>query len=164
MPSLGKQITCDDVVIGLEETIDTQLGKPRRFATAGPGPNLFRELWKNEDHVFAAEGGPTCPTSQTLELGHPGRTDSNILNRYPVEVLAIEEGPGYQWPRRSYWERWLDRCRHENRPDYVVIVSSVQELVVASGLQSKPWRQKFQCWNYEPNYWFIRGHEHRGAI
>ena len=152
------------MVIGLEETKDTQPGKPRRFATMGSGPNLFRELWKNEDHVFAAEGGPTCPTSQTLELGHPGWTDSNILNRYPVDVLAIEEGTGYQWPQQSYWEHWLERCRPENRPDYLIIVSSVQELVVASGLQSKPWQQKFQCWNYEPNYWFVRGHEHSGVI
>ena len=71
MPILGKQVTCDDVVVGLEETVDMGSGKPRRFATAGPGPNLFREIWKNETHVFAAEGGPTRHNSLTLELGHP---------------------------------------------------------------------------------------------
>ena len=95
MPFVGKQVTCD-VVIGLEETIDTQPGEPRHFATAGPGPNLFWEIWKNEHHVFAVEGGPTCSTSQVLEVGCPGQTDSNILNCYPVEVLAIKEEPGYQ--------------------------------------------------------------------
>lgn len=164
MPFLGKQVTCDDVVVGLEETVGTQPEEPRCFATAGPGPTLFREIWKNENHVFAAEGGTTRYTSQVMEVGHPGRTDSNILNRYPVEVLAIEEEPGYQRPQRCYWERWLNRCRKENRPDYVVIVSSAQELVVASGLQSKPWRQTFQRWNYEPHYWFVRSHEHGGVI
>ena len=96
MPFIGKQVTCDDTVIGLEETIDTQLGKPRCFTTAGPGLNLFQEIWKHENRVFAAEGGPTCSTSQVLEVGCPGQTDSNILNCYPVEVLAIKEEPGYQ--------------------------------------------------------------------
>ena len=96
MPFLGKQVTCDDVVIGLEETIDTQPGEPRHFTTAGPGPNLFREIWKKKNHVFVVEGGLTRSTCQVLEVGHPGQTNSNILNHYPVEVLTIKEEPGYQ--------------------------------------------------------------------
>jgi hypothetical protein len=99
-----------------------------------------------------------------LELGHPERTASNILNRHKVEVLAIEEGPDTPRPRRCFWERWLDCCHAANRPDYIVIVSSTQELVVDHGLQSKRWRQTFKGWNYEPHYWFVRGHEHGGTV
>ena len=84
---------CDDVVVGLEERVNTQTEEPRRFGTAGPGPNLFREIWKNEDHVFAAEGGPAWTHHHTHEIGHPERVSSDILNQHLVEVLVVEEGP-----------------------------------------------------------------------
>ena len=164
IPFVGKQMTCDDVVVGLEERVDTQPKEPRRFGTAGPGPNLFREIWKNEDHVFAAEGGPARTYGHTQEIGHPERVSSDILNPHPVEVLVVEEGPEDQRPKRCFWERWLDRCREENRPDYVVIASSAQELVLTTGLQSKWWRRVFRKWNYEADYWFVRGHEHGGVV
>jgi hypothetical protein len=78
-------------VIGLEEVIDVQPREPRRFGTAGPISNLFREVWKEELHVFAVEGASPGTEGTTCELGHPDRTSSDVLNRHPVAVLAIEE-------------------------------------------------------------------------
>jgi hypothetical protein len=40
---LGKQIACDDVVVGLEEMIEVTPYDKRRFGTAGPFPILFTE-------------------------------------------------------------------------------------------------------------------------
>jgi hypothetical protein len=91
LPSIGKQIISDDIVLGLEEVIDVRGREPRRFGTAGPRANLFRDVWKDELHVFAAEGLNVGVPGTVTELGHPDRTASNILNKYPVEVLAIEE-------------------------------------------------------------------------
>jgi hypothetical protein len=68
---LGKQILHDDIVIGLEEVIDVERREPRRFGTAGPIVNLFRDVWKEEQHVFAAEGKCLGENNGTRELGHP---------------------------------------------------------------------------------------------
>ncbi len=162
---LGKQIACetDDIVIGLEEVIDVQPQTRRRYGTAGPGPGLFKEVWAHHDHVFAAEGG-TALRGQDLQLGHPARVSSGILNLHPVEVLVIEEGGDGGRPRERYWTRWLDKCHADNQPDYVVLSAPAKELVAETGLHSKEWRRRFQGWNYEPHYWFLRGHEHGGVV
>jgi hypothetical protein len=80
---------------------------PRRFGTASTGLNLFHEVWAQEDHVFAAEGTKDS-RSRAVQLGHPGRTASEVLNRYPVEVLAIDEGETTGRPLDRYWTRWMD--------------------------------------------------------
>jgi hypothetical protein len=38
----------DDVVTGLEETVEARSQKPYRFGTAGHGVTLFQEIWKHE--------------------------------------------------------------------------------------------------------------------
>lgn len=58
---------------------------------ASAGLNLFHKVWVHKDHIFAMEGTKD-PWSRAVQLGHPGRTTSEVLNRYPVEVLAIDEG------------------------------------------------------------------------
>jgi hypothetical protein len=88
---VGKQITYDDIVIGLEEVIDVQPWEARQFGIAGPIPNLFRDVWKDERRVFAAEGSSPGTGGMTQELGHPERTSSHTLHQYPVEVFAIKE-------------------------------------------------------------------------
>jgi hypothetical protein len=90
--SIGKQTNVSDVVIGLEEKVTVTPRRPHRFGTAGASTNLFSEAWKEEEHIFAAEGiGRRFNTSTTKELGHPGRVTPDVLNQHPVEVLAIEE-------------------------------------------------------------------------
>jgi hypothetical protein len=98
-------------------------------------------------------------------LGHPERTPSNVLNRYPVEVLAIEDShPNAPNDKERYWARWLDSCKTTNRPDYVCVMALPRELVEESGLQSKHWRRKYSRWGYDASYWFLRGHKHGGII
>jgi hypothetical protein len=67
------------VVIGLDEEVINIVSRweKRRFSMAGSFPILFREAWKEDIQVFAAEGdGPP-----------PERVAANVLNRHPVEVL-----------------------------------------------------------------------------
>ena len=84
---------CGDIVVGLDEVIDIRQQAPRRFGTAGAFPNLFGEVWKEELHVFSAEGGGGDGWSAATSLGHPERTSPNVLNRFPVEVLMVEDIP-----------------------------------------------------------------------
>jgi hypothetical protein len=163
LPSIGKQITCGDIVIGLEEVVDVRPQLARRFGTASAGLNLFHEVWEHEEHVFAAEGTKDS-RSKAIQLGHPGRISSEVLNRHPVEVLAIDEGEAIGQPGERYWTRWMDRCRKENLPAHLLIAGSTKELVDENGLQSKAWRRRFQGWGYEVHYWFLRGHEHGGVV
>ena len=90
---VGKQIESDDVVIGFEEVIDMTRQSRRRFGTASAFPIVFREAWKRDIHVFAAEGGKLPFDAETQRLGPPARVAVNVLNLHPVEVLAIEEQP-----------------------------------------------------------------------
>lgn len=78
-------------MVGLEEVIEVTPHDKRRFGTAGPFPILFTEAWKEDSHVFSAEGGSTESQMDTHRLGPPERVATDVLNRYPVEVLAIEE-------------------------------------------------------------------------
>jgi hypothetical protein len=78
-------------VVGLEEVIGIGSPESRRLGTAEPIVNLFREVWKEEHHVFSAEGTNGEVGKSNAELGHPDQTSSNTLNRYPVEVHAIKE-------------------------------------------------------------------------
>jgi hypothetical protein len=110
----------------------------RRYGTAGPGPGLFKEVWAHEDHVFAAEGGRSQHGS-TIQLGHPNRVCHDVLNQHPVEVLVIEEGEGNGQPLDRYWTQWMNKCRPENRPDYILVSAPPKELVDEGGLQSKGW-------------------------
>jgi hypothetical protein len=80
----------DEILIGLEELVDVRPRSPRRFGTGSLAPNLFREAFKDEHHVFTVEGIKIASDTAT-SLGHPNRTPANTLNQYPVEVLAIEE-------------------------------------------------------------------------
>jgi len=150
-------------VVGLEEVVNVQPQMPRRYGTASTGPNLFREVWVHEDHVFAAEGGRT-QKGAAHHMGHPDRTSVNILNQHPVEVLVVDDCDVSGRPHDRYWRRWLDKCRPDNRPDYVLLAVPTHELVDEDGLQSKGWRRRFQGWSYEPHYWFLRGHEHGGVV
>jgi hypothetical protein len=90
LPFLGKQINIDEIVIGLEELVDVRPRAPHQFGTGSLAPNLFREAFKHEHHVFAVEGIKIASDMAT-SLGHPNRTPANTLNQYPAEVLAIEE-------------------------------------------------------------------------
>ena len=115
LPLLGKQINVDEIVLGLEELVDVRPRTPRRFGTGSVAPNLFREAFKNEQHVFAAEGIKLHSDTAT-HLGHPDRTPANTLNQYPVEVLAIDEDTVGRPPHDRYWVRWMERCTPENKP------------------------------------------------
>jgi hypothetical protein len=157
---VGKQ---HDIVIGLEEEIDVRPRPGRRYGTAGPITNLFRELWKDEIHVFAAEGLPQQEGQGPKELGHPDQTPSDTLNRYPVDVLTIEETSTSKDEQARYWARWLDACQPQNQPTYVIVSAATSELVEDSGLQSKTWRRRFTRWGYTPDFWFVRGHQHGGG-
>ena len=126
-------------------------------------PNLFREAFKDEHHVFATEGIKRH-SDTAKSLGHPHRTPANTLNQYPVEVLAIKEDTIGRPPNDRYWVRWLERCTPENKPDYVIVAAPPRELVEDTGLQNKEWRRRFQRWGYEAHFWFLRGHEHGGVI
>ena len=161
--------------------MDVQTRPPRRFGTAGAGCNLFEEVWKNEKHVFAANGmtqvvegvtrkfGTRMEKNQMMEgvtrmLGHPERTPSNTLNTYPVKVLAIDDTTTGPRPIDRFWVRWLEKCQPENLPNYIYIVAPAQELVDENGLQSKAWRWRYQRWGYEAHFWFLRSHEHGGVV
>ena len=163
--TLGKQIEIDDVVVGLEEMIGIARQDRRRFGTAGAFPILFREAWKEDFHVFAAEGGKLPLDTATQRLGPPERVATNVLNRHPVQVLAVEEtskaSPG---PQSRFWVKWLDICKQANLPDYILISAHARELVEADGLHTKPWRRRFQGWGYEAHYWFLRAHDHGGVV
>jgi hypothetical protein len=155
----------DDVVIGLEEVVDVSNQGQRRFGTAGSFPSLFREAWKEDIHVFTAEGGNLPLDAYTQRLGLPERVAANVLNRHPVDVLAIEEPPSIsKKPQQRFWVKWLDKCQQANLPNYVLISAPAKELVEADGLQTKPWRRRFQEWGYEAHYWFLRAHEHGGVV
>jgi hypothetical protein len=127
-------------VIGLEEVIDVRPRPARRYGTAGPITNLFRELWKDENHVFAVEGLRQKEEQGPKELGHPDRTPSDTLNQHPVEVLTIEETSTSKDEQERYWVRWLDACRPHNRPNCVFVLAATSELVEDNGLQSKTWQ------------------------
>jgi hypothetical protein len=83
--------------------IDVRPHYPRRFGTGGAFPNLFREVWKDEDHVFSAEGGVGMSGCTGKSLGHPDRTSSNVLNQYLVEILAVEDIPTGPGEKDWYW-------------------------------------------------------------
>jgi hypothetical protein len=161
---LGKQMICDDIVVGLDEVIDTRPQAPRRYGTAGAFPNLFGEAWKEECHVFSAEGGSGFGWPTVKQLGHPDRTPSNVLNTFRVEVLAAEDSAVTTADKDRYWARWMDACHPGNRPDYVVVMALPQELVLDNGLQSKPWRRRYSQWGYDSDHWFLRGHAHGGVV
>jgi hypothetical protein len=115
-------------VIGFEEVIDIQSQEPRQFgSTAGPIVNLFREVWKEEHHVFSAKGITKGVGKSTAELGHPNQTSSNMLNRYPVEVLAIKETSTSRDEKDRYWARWLDACKTRNLPNYMIVEGATSE-------------------------------------
>jgi hypothetical protein len=116
---LEKQIENDDVVIGLEEVIkESRWEKRRHFGMAGSFPILFREAWKEDIHVFAAEGDKLPFETNTPRLGPPERVVAHVLNRNPVEVLAVEETPNTsKRPQQRYWVRWLDKCEQANLPN-----------------------------------------------
>jgi hypothetical protein len=164
--TLGKQINMEEVVVGLEETIRVETRATHRYGTAGHGPNLFQEIWKNERHIFNAGGEKMGLGPGVCHLGHPDRAAANTLNQLPVEVLAIDEsthtGPLHSTDR--YWVRWMDRCERANQPKYVLVATSPQELVADDGLQTKSWRRRFDKWGYEAHYWFLRSHEHGGVV
>jgi hypothetical protein len=157
-------MTCDDVVVGLEEVIEVAQQGKRWFGMAGPFPILFTEAWKEDEHVFSAEGGSALIKNDTQRLGPPERVTTDVLNRYPVEVLAVKETlqPNKSQPR--FWVKWINKCKPANLPDYVIISASSKELVEEDGLQSKPWRWTFQEWGYKTHYWFLRSHEHGGVV
>jgi hypothetical protein len=163
--TLGKQILHNDVAVGLEEVVDVTPKAKRRYGTAGPFPILFSEAWKEDAHVFSAEGHRTLTQTGTHHLGPPERVATDVLNRHPVTVLAVEET--LQTPARSlvrYWPRWIERCRLDKLPDYVIVSAPSKELVDEEGLQSKPWRRRFRDWGYEAHFWFLRAHEHGGVV
>jgi hypothetical protein len=114
--------------------------------------------------VFAAEGLTQDPTHATTELGHPDRTPSGTLNRYPVDILAIEETSTSRDEKERYWARWLDACTEQNRPNHIIISASTTELVEENGLQSKVWRKRYSRWGYSSDFWFLRGHEQGGVV
>ena len=133
----------DNVVVGLEEMVDTASREPHRYGTAGYGPNLFQEIWKNECHIFNAGGEAVDLGPGVCHLGHPDRTMANTLNWLPVDMLAIDEF-SHKGPRQSsdhYWVRWLDRCDQVHHPKYMLVTTSPQELIDDEGLQSKSWRR-----------------------
>ena len=156
----------DDVVVGLEEFVNVSDQVRWRFGTAGSFPILFREAWREDEHVFSVEGGKAPNGDSNLQhLGTPERVSGEVLNRYPVDVLAIEEPSSVaNKATPPYWTKWLDKCKDANLPDYVIISAPSKELVEDSGLQSKPWRRRFEKWGYEAHYWFIRAHEHGGVV
>ena len=78
----------DNVVVGLEEMVDTASREPHWYGMAGYGPNLFQEIWKNECHIFNAGGEVVGLGPGVSHLGHPDRTAANTLNWLPVDVLA----------------------------------------------------------------------------
>jgi hypothetical protein len=66
-----KQITTiQEIMIGLEEVIDIQSQESQQFGTAGPIVNLFQQVWKEEHHVFTAEGINGGVGKSTAKLGH----------------------------------------------------------------------------------------------
>ena len=119
-------------MIGFEEVIDVTRQSRRRFGTAGAFPILFREAWKRDIHVFAAEGGKLPFDAETQRLGPPARVAVNVLNLHPVEVLAIEEQPNITQQR--FWVKWLYKCKQVNLPDYILFSAHARELVEANGL------------------------------
>jgi hypothetical protein len=135
---LGKQITVDEIVLGLEELVDVRPRAPRRFGTGSTGPSLFREAFKEEHHVFAAEG-IRIHSGMATSLGHPDRTPANTLNQHPVDVLAIEEDTVGRPSTDRYWVRWMERCDPENKPNYIVVAAPPRKLVEDTGLQTKEW-------------------------
>jgi hypothetical protein len=154
-----------DVVTGLVDRVDVLPRPPRQFGTAGPITSLFRKVWESEHHVFAAEGGHWMPASgQVQDLGHPDRAPRNVLNRFPVEVLVIDEGTQHTGRSDRYWTRWIKTCGAATLPNYIFVVAPAQELVLEEGLQSKRWRQRFEHWGYESHFWFLWNHEHGGAV
>ena len=66
--------------------------------------------------------------------------------------------------QQRFWVKWLDKCKHVNLPDYVLISAHARELVEADGLHTKSWRRRFQVWGYEAHYWFLRAHDHGGVV
>jgi len=128
----------------------------------------------DEHHVFSAEVG-TQPTSQTkrvgdtrqlsetLILGAPHRVKTTVLRDNPVDVLAVDEGRQTGTMER-YWERWLQKCSFEKRPDLVVICASPNELVQDGGFHEKEWREKFRVLGYLPGFWFLRATDHGGVV
>jgi hypothetical protein len=83
----------DGVMVGLEEVVPVTDQDRRQFGTAGSFPVLFAKAWKEDTHVFASEGGTLQGDPNTHRLGPPERVKADVLNRHPVEVLAIEDSP-----------------------------------------------------------------------
>ena len=152
---------CANVVVGLEEAIAITNQPKRCFGTAGPFPNLFAEAWREDEHVFSADGGNLQGNAGTQHLGSPGRVSPDVLNRHPVEVLAIKDAPPSDaLSHDRFWVKWIEKCTVPHLPSYIIVAALPKELVEADGLQSKSWRRWFQAWGYEPHYWFLRSTEH----
>jgi hypothetical protein len=89
----------------------------------------------------------------------------DVLNQYPVKVLAIKEAlQPHSRSQSRFWIRWLVKCTAANLPNYVIISAPSKELVDEDGLQSQPWRRPFQNWGYEAHYWFLRAYKHGGVV
>jgi hypothetical protein len=115
--------------------------------------------------VFSADGGNLQGNAGTQHLGSPGRVSPEVLNRYPVEVLAIEDAPPSDaLSHDRFWVKWIEKCTVPHLPSYIIVAALPKELVEADGLQSKSWRRRFQAWGYEPHYWFLRSTEHGGVV
>jgi hypothetical protein len=103
------------------------------------------------------------PGGEAQDLGHPDRAPRSILNRFPVEVLVIDEGTLSIGSGDRYWTRWIEHCQPPNLPNYIFVAAPAQELVLDEGLQSKGWRRRYHRWGYESHFWFLRSHEHGGG-
>ena len=130
--------------------------EPRGYCIFLPGAHYLT--------INSPYGGNNGADSSQL-LGAPGRVMANVLNLHPVEVLAIKEQPNLpNKAQQRFWVKWLDKCKHVNLPNYVLISAHARELVEADGLHTKSWRRRFQVWGYEAHYWFLRAHDHGGVV
>jgi hypothetical protein len=66
----------------------------RRFGMAGPFPILFTEAWKEDSHVFAAEGGSTESPMDTHCLGPP---EWVTVSRGFIQPMRPATGPRHIW-------------------------------------------------------------------
>lgn len=118
--------------------------------------------------MFAAEGARQPDASGTANLGHPDRARHTVLERYPVDVLLVEEpssrgGEAGPTPTRP-WENWLQRCPEPTRPDLVVVCADPDELVKDGGFHSKLWRSKVAALGYDPGFWYLRATDHGSTV
>lgn len=111
------------------------------FGTAGAFLILFREAWKEDIHVFAAEGDKLPFDANTHQLGPPVRVAVNVLNLHPAsQGTGNRRTTEYHQPGIAVlWVKRLDRCEQANLPDYILISAHARELVEADGLHTKSW-------------------------